>query len=457
MRVAVTGGTGFVGIHTVRALKDAGHEVVVVARGTVRQPKGERVTFVRADVTNSPKLVETFAGCDAVVHLVAVIREKGRQTFDRVNREATVRVAEAAKRGEGRPPRLPERARRRPRPALPVPGEQVVRRAGRAREWVPYTTLRPGLIFGTGRRLLHAAHADDAHRAGHPHRRQRPDALPADRHPGRDPVHRAAVERGPSEKVHEIGGPDQMTLRRDHPHHQVSSSACIASWSHVPVPMMMPLAFMMEKVLPNPPVTRDQLRMLAQQQHHARRLGACRVRFRRRCASPTTATTCRTTEHDASTIASRSSASCIPASTAAGRQLREHAAQRAICSSSPVTSASATARSSPARSAMASTRRRRMSSRASPRSTSSGPIHAALGFARRRHARQDHRLRPQRARVSREQPAVINGASDLFVQVLGPERGAHARSAIGVAQLPLGAAVEVEAIVEIARWARTNR
>ncbi|MGA7987390.1 MAG: RidA family protein [Candidatus Dormiibacterota bacterium] len=50
-----------------------------------------------------------------------------------------------------------------------------------------------------------------------------------------------------------------------------------------------------------------------------------------------------------------------------------------------------------------------------------------------------------------EQPAVINGASDLFVQVLGPERGAHARSAIGVAQLPLGAAVEVEAILEVSR------
>jgi enamine deaminase RidA (YjgF/YER057c/UK114 family) len=48
-----------------------------------------------------------------------------------------------------------------------------------------------------------------------------------------------------------------------------------------------------------------------------------------------------------------------------------------------------------------------------------------------------------------EQPAVVNGASDLFVQVLGADRGAHARSAIGVAQLPLGAAVEVEAIVEV--------
>ena len=48
-----------------------------------------------------------------------------------------------------------------------------------------------------------------------------------------------------------------------------------------------------------------------------------------------------------------------------------------------------------------------------------------------------------------EQSAVINGASDLLVAVLGPERGRHARSAIGVAQLPLGAAVELEAIFEV--------
>jgi enamine deaminase RidA (YjgF/YER057c/UK114 family) len=47
------------------------------------------------------------------------------------------------------------------------------------------------------------------------------------------------------------------------------------------------------------------------------------------------------------------------------------------------------------------------------------------------------------------QPAVINGASELFVDVLG-EPGRHARSAVGVSELPLGAAVEIEAIFEIA-------
>jgi enamine deaminase RidA (YjgF/YER057c/UK114 family) len=43
----------------------------------------------------------------------------------------------------------------------------------------------------------------------------------------------------------------------------------------------------------------------------------------------------------------------------------------------------------------------------------------------------------------------MNGCSDLLVEVLG-ERGRHARSAVGMASLPLGFAVEVEAIAEIA-------
>jgi enamine deaminase RidA (YjgF/YER057c/UK114 family) len=48
-----------------------------------------------------------------------------------------------------------------------------------------------------------------------------------------------------------------------------------------------------------------------------------------------------------------------------------------------------------------------------------------------------------------DQPKVVNGASDFMVEALG-EKGRHARSAVGVAALPLGVAVEVEAIFEIA-------
>ena len=46
-------------------------------------------------------------------------------------------------------------------------------------------------------------------------------------------------------------------------------------------------------------------------------------------------------------------------------------------------------------------------------------------------------------------PGVINGFSDLIIELWGPDRGAHARSAIGVAELPFDIPVEVEAIVEV--------
>ncbi len=47
-----------------------------------------------------------------------------------------------------------------------------------------------------------------------------------------------------------------------------------------------------------------------------------------------------------------------------------------------------------------------------------------------------------------DQPKVINGCSDLLVEVFG-ERGKHARAAVGMASLPLGIAVEIHMVVEV--------
>lgn len=47
-----------------------------------------------------------------------------------------------------------------------------------------------------------------------------------------------------------------------------------------------------------------------------------------------------------------------------------------------------------------------------------------------------------------EQPAVMNGFSDLMVEVFG-EDGRHARSAVGLAELPMGIPIEIEAILEV--------
>ena len=55
-----------------------------------------------------------------------------------------------------------------------------------------------------------------------------------------------------------------------------------------------------------------------------------------------------------------------------------------------------------------------------------------------------------------DQPKVINGCSDLLVEVLG-ERGKHARSAVGMCSLPMGIPVEIECIVEVEGPARAPK
>ena len=79
------------------------------------------------------------------------------------------------------------------------------------------------------------------------------------------------------------------------------------------------------------------------------------------------------------------------------------------------------------------------------------PGHAAQGT-------RQPRSRPPRGQGARpgqlharlhQQPAVVNGCSELFAEVFGPEAGIGARSAVGVGSLPLGVAVEIEAIFEI--------
>jgi enamine deaminase RidA (YjgF/YER057c/UK114 family) len=49
-----------------------------------------------------------------------------------------------------------------------------------------------------------------------------------------------------------------------------------------------------------------------------------------------------------------------------------------------------------------------------------------------------------------EQHLVTNGCSELLAEVFGPDKGAHARSAFGVAQVPMGACVEIELIAQVA-------
>jgi enamine deaminase RidA (YjgF/YER057c/UK114 family) len=75
-------------------------------------------------------------------------------------------------------------------------------------------------------------------------------------------------------------------------------------------------------------------------------------------------------------------------------------------------------------------------------------LHAAVGDLNKIHRIAKLLVLVNSAPTFTEQHLVANGASELLIEIFG-ERGAHARSAFGVAQIPLGSCVEIELIAEV--------
>jgi uncharacterized protein YbjT (DUF2867 family) len=158
VRVAITGGTGFVGRHLARRLVETGHRVVLVARGHDRRDEStkllEGVHMVEASTEDSARLKEAFHGCDAVVHCAGINREIGRQTYARVHVRGTRLVVGAARSSGVRKIVLLSFLRARPECGSGYheskwEAEQIVRASG-----LDYTIAKCGVIYGRGDHML---------------------------------------------------------------------------------------------------------------------------------------------------------------------------------------------------------------------------------------------------------------------------------------------------------------
>src|SRR5258708_34588542 len=99
MEVLVTGATGFVGRHLVPRLLQAGFGVRVLSRRAHPSVPAD-VRVVYGDVTDLPSLRRAMEGVEAVVHLVAIIVERGDRTFTRINHLGTENVTRAMRDAE---------------------------------------------------------------------------------------------------------------------------------------------------------------------------------------------------------------------------------------------------------------------------------------------------------------------------------------------------------------------
>jgi len=156
MKIAITGGTGFIGRHLARELSSRGHEVIALARGQYArntQPV-EGARFVALDANDTERLTQAFEGCDAVVHCAGTSVEDSRQTFQRLHVEGTRSAVAAAERAGVKKLVLVSYLSVRPNVnseyhTTKWQGEEIVRASS-----LNFTILKAGLVYGRGDHLL---------------------------------------------------------------------------------------------------------------------------------------------------------------------------------------------------------------------------------------------------------------------------------------------------------------
>ena len=148
MRIFLTGGTGFVGRHLRVALHEAGHAVTALTRHPLPDEAG--LTWAKGTLDDADALAAGLAGCDAVVHLVGIIRETRGATFAQVHVGGTAQVLAAM--GKTGVTRLLHMSALGAEPEAETEyfhtkweAEQLVRATG-----VDATIFRPSLVFGPG-------------------------------------------------------------------------------------------------------------------------------------------------------------------------------------------------------------------------------------------------------------------------------------------------------------------
>ncbi len=262
--ILVTGGTGYVGARLVRKLVEHGEDVRLLARDPVaaqkKFPRG--VAFAQGDVTVPETLPAALAGVETVIHLVAIIHERGDRTFETVNYQGTVHIVDAEKSAGVRRHLQMSALGALPDPQFPYHdtkfrAEQYVQASG-----LDWTIFRPSLIFGPGDQFFSTL----AGLAKLPAPFVLPDGGVAKFQPVWlddvvDAFLTALADPETIGKTYELGGPAVMSYKE-----MVAVLMEVTGRRRpmlsLPAALLKPAAFTFDKLLPKPPVTPEQLKML---------------------------------------------------------------------------------------------------------------------------------------------------------------------------------------------------
>ncbi len=266
--ILVTGASGYVGNNLVRRLVQAGKPVRAMVgdidKALQRLADVEpQIEIVKGDVTRPETLLEWMQGIDTVIHLAAVAVEKGKRTYEAVNTQGTINVVDAAKKSGVK--RLLNMCQNGASSQSP---SRFLRSKGIAQEYVAasglaWTAFRPSVIWGP---------QDEFANVQARLIKLTPIIFPivGDGQARFQPVYvgdvaeafvRALDDDSTIGHEYMLGGPEVLTyteiVRR-----VLAALHTRRSLVKMPLPVLRPVVIVMQRVLPNPPVTTTLLDLL---------------------------------------------------------------------------------------------------------------------------------------------------------------------------------------------------
>jgi NADH dehydrogenase len=266
MMIFVSGGTGFIGSHAARKLVASGHKLRLLTvrdAGLAAGLPSDQVEYIKGGIPDPYSLKGKMEGCDVAVNFVGIIVQVREATFERIHVQGIQNLLEEANRagvkrfvhisalGTSDKP-VSEYFRTKWR------AEQLIKTSG-----IPYVILRPSIVFGPEDKFFNMlrpmVYSPIVPVMGKRKTMLQPIWV--------EDIASCIVKSVEEDKllngVWEMAGPERLTF--DEILDQMADAMGLAPRLklHIPVPLMMPVARLMEAILPKPPLTTDQLKMLS--------------------------------------------------------------------------------------------------------------------------------------------------------------------------------------------------
>ena len=271
--VAVIGGSGFVGRATIEKLSQAGKQIIILCRNSDRakflKPMGRigQITIVAGDALDDAALEAVLAPADGVVNMVGILAESGTQKFGTVQAELPQRIGQMAARYQHKAVVHLSAIGADEQSASRYAQTKAAGEAGLKEEFPKAVILRPSVIFGPrdnffNRFAMMAQIAPALPLPGGGHMRMQPvyvEDVASSILAGLG-IGGVDLKKHPQGRIYELGGPDVFSFR------QLMTLTLQHSQRRrllVSVPFVaMAAGARLAELLPNPPLTTDQLRLL---------------------------------------------------------------------------------------------------------------------------------------------------------------------------------------------------